>query len=150
MTPTSQSAPEPARLRKQLPARYSWIDHAAKARLESCPCVSHALYLTLLLISNRHGLSYHGEKSLQTLTKLASWQLRTARQGLLDAGLIAYARPMYQVLDLTAISTPPSQPKTQRRQQSRREDTGLSDEERAAIIEELRQFRRQLSNGSKA
>jgi hypothetical protein len=150
MTPTSQSAPEPARLRKRLPARYSWIDHAAKGRLESCTSVSHALYLILLLISNRHGLSYHGDKSIQTLTKLDRWQLRTARQGLIDAGLIAYTRPMYQVLDLTAIPTPRSQPKTQRRQQSRGEDTALSEEERAAIIEKLRQFRRQLSNGRKA
>jgi hypothetical protein len=150
MTPNSQSAPKPSRLRKQLPTRYSWIDHAAKGRLESCPSVSHALYLILLLISNRHGLSYHGEKSLQTLTKLDQWQLRTARQGLIDAGLIAYTRPMYQVLDLTAIPTPPSQPKTQHHQQSRCEDIALSDEERAAIIEKLRQFRRQLSNGRKA
>ena len=75
MTPSAQSAPKPDQIRQRLPTRYSWIDHAAKLPLQNVPSTGQALYLILLLIGNRHGLSYHGEASLRALTKLDHWQL---------------------------------------------------------------------------
>jgi hypothetical protein len=151
--PSSQSAPEPSQLRLRLPSRYSWIDHSAKQRLKQCQSNALSLYLMLTLISNRHGLSYYGDQQLQALTKLDAWQLRAARQQLGEAGLIAYANPMYQVLDLSAPHPKREQQETRKTQNTAptkpppHQAPPLSEEERQQIVKELRELRHRIATG---
>jgi hypothetical protein len=96
----------------------------------------------LILVGNRHGLSYYGEASLAALTKLAPWAVKAARKALVEAGLIAYAKPIYQVLDLSAVpqgSSPPRSAPSKRREE-------LTDEERKHVLEELRRLRKELAS----
>ena len=93
----------PERKRK-IPKSFSWLDH----RLVSdhhIECLSHqaaALYLFLVTVADAQGLSYYSEQSiLQRLTMDAS-SLTQARHDLVRIGLIAYQKPLYQVLDLDA------------------------------------------------
>ena len=146
MKPANQSAPEPTRLRQRLPPRYTWIDHRTKSRLRQCQNHALALYLILALISDRHGLSYYGDKSLQGLAKLDKWQLRSARQQLVQAGLIAHAHPMYQVLDLeNQMEQPETSPQLKKKPRGNRAPEELGEEERKQIVKDLREFRRQLA-----
>jgi hypothetical protein len=49
------------------------------------------------------GLSYYSDKTAARLLCISQEQLRHARLGLLQAGLIAYEAPLYQVLSLEPI-----------------------------------------------
>jgi len=97
--------PDPQRVRQRMSKRFSWIDHRALDRLQSSRA-SHpyGLYLALVLLGDRHGLSYYSDKSLSHRLRLDIRHLRDARSQLIDAGLIAYRCPFYQVLDLEPAS----------------------------------------------
>jgi hypothetical protein len=144
MSPSLQTAPAPDRIRQRLPERYSWIDQKARGRLQGCPSHALTLYLMLTLVGNRHGLSYHGEMSLTALTKLDKWQVRTARRALVEAGLIAYARPMYQVLDLSGVGQGSARVRPASSHPAPSQE--LSDEDRRKIVEGLRQLRKELAS----
>jgi hypothetical protein len=86
-----------------VPRQFSWIDHRLLRDGHIARCGGpHALALYLLLItaSDAQGLSYYSDKTTARLLSLAESQLREARRALLDAGLIAYEAPLYQVLSL--------------------------------------------------
>lgn len=92
--------PERAR---RIPAQFSWVDHrlVRERHLERCSPEALALYLMLVTVGDAQGLSYYAEASV--CERLGGWslaQLRRARQGLIDADLIAYRAPLYQVLSL--------------------------------------------------
>ena len=58
------------------------------------------MYLFLVTVADADGLSWYSE---QALCRTLSWDaaaLHAAREELSDAGLIAYRKPLYQVLDL--------------------------------------------------
>ena len=102
----------PDRLRRP-PAQFSWVDHrlVREGHLRRCPPEALALYLFLIVVADAEGLSYYGEASLCGHLGLDALGLRAARRALLDAGLIAYERPFYQVLSLDAAgSAPPPAP----------------------------------------
>jgi hypothetical protein len=99
----------PDRLRRP-PARFSWVDHrlVREGHLRRCTSEALALYLFLIVVADAEGLSYYGEVSLCGHLGLEAPGLRAARRALVDAGLIAYERPFYQVLSLdAAVSAPP-------------------------------------------
>ena len=92
----------PERLRR-VPHQFSWIDQ----RLVRDGYISRcggphalALYLLLVTVSDSQGLSYYSDKTATRLLGLSQAELRQARNHLLDAGLIAYQDPLYQVLSL--------------------------------------------------
>lgn len=68
-----------------------------------------ALYLFLIIVADADGLSYYGEPTCAGHLHMELARLRTARRNLLDAGLIAYESPFYQVLSLDRAA-PPSPP----------------------------------------
>ena len=91
----------PERVR-QVPASFNWVDHrlARDHYLERCDCTALALYLFLVVVSDAQGLSYYSDASLCRRLKLDPLQLSAARAQLQKADLIAYGKPLYQVLSL--------------------------------------------------
>lgn len=101
----------PERLRK-VPAQFSWIDHrlVQENYLARCEHPAWALYLFLVSVADVHGLSYYSDASLMRRLSMDSPQLANSRQQLIRAGLIAYEKPLYQVLSLEPVSAAPSGP----------------------------------------
>jgi hypothetical protein len=91
----------PARLRK-VPAQFSWIDHrlVQDHYFVRCEHSAWALYLFLTSVGDVDGLSYYSEASLMRRLNMDPLQLSASRQQLIQAGLIAYEKPLYQVLSL--------------------------------------------------
>jgi hypothetical protein len=66
-----------------------------------------ALYLFLVTVADADGLSWYSERALcRTLSWDAS-ALRAAREELCSAGLLAYRKPLYQVLELAPAPVVP-------------------------------------------
>lgn len=59
-----------------------------------------ALYLFLVTVADAEGLSYYSDNAISRLLPLDAAALPLARQELIAAHLIAYQRPLYQVLAL--------------------------------------------------
>ena len=106
----------PERLR-QVPAQFSWIDQRLVREnfLRHGEPAAWALYLVLVIVADAQGLSYYSDGTLSRLLKLDPLQLAQARRQLVSADLLAYHKPLYQVLAL-----PPAQaaPASQRSSQS--------------------------------
>ena len=93
----------PAKLRR-VPQQFSWVGQRLVReryidRLSHAAC---ALYLFLITVADAQGLSYYAEPSLCQRLSLTGSALHQARQVLITRGLIAYQRPLYQVLALDA------------------------------------------------
>lgn len=94
--------PDPDRLRRT-PARFSWVDHRLlrNGHLAACPCTKAlALYLILVAAADARGLSYYSDKRLSKLLDITGKELAQARRRLIDASLVAWRSPHYQVLSL--------------------------------------------------
>lgn len=59
-----------------------------------------ALYLLLVSVGDAQGLSYYADRTVAGLLGLSPAEVRRARCVLQRADLIAYRKPLYQVLDL--------------------------------------------------
>ena len=59
-----------------------------------------ALYLLLVTVADAEGLSYYADATAARLLSLTPGAVLNARQELIAASLIAYERPLYQVLTL--------------------------------------------------
>jgi len=66
-----------------------------------------ALYLFLVAVADADGLSWYSEEALCRQLSCGATELQSARTELLRAGLIAYRKPLYQVLDLSPVPIPP-------------------------------------------
>jgi hypothetical protein len=95
----------PAKLRR-VPQQCSWVDQRL-VRERYIDQLSHqacALYLFLVTVADAQGLSYYADPSLRQRLSLTGSELHQARQALSTRGLIAYHRPLYQILALDAAS----------------------------------------------
>jgi len=94
----------PERLRK-VPPQFSWVDHrlVRENYFTRCEHSAWALYLFLVSVADVDGLSYYSDASLIRRLKLDPIQLSVSRQQLLQVGLIAYEKPLYQVLNLEPV-----------------------------------------------
>ena len=95
----SQGLINPDRVRK-LPAHYSWIDHRLvhEKYLKSLSCEGAALYLFLLCVGDKKGLSYYSDKAIRHRSRLVD--IESAREELIERDLVAWNMPFYQVLSL--------------------------------------------------
>ena len=120
----------PDRLRR-VPAQFSWLDQrlVSERHCERCDAPALALYLVLVTVADAQGLSYYGEATLSRLLSVPAARLLQARSDLIRLELIAYERPLYQVLSL---DPPPAA----------REHALLSTEERVAALRALLADRR--------
>jgi len=106
----------PQRLR-QIPASFSWVDHRL-VRHDYLPRADHgawALYLFLVTVADVQGLSYYSDRAIGRHLKMDAIQLSAARQQLVQADLLAYQKPLYQVLALpedSNTSGPSALPRT--------------------------------------
>jgi len=94
----------PQRLRK-VPPQFSWIDHrlVQENYFARCDHSSWVLYLFLVSVADVDGLSYYSDASLMGRLKMDELQLWASRRQLIHNGLIAYEKPLYQVLSLDRI-----------------------------------------------
>lgn len=65
------------------------------------------LYLFLVIVSDRHGLSFYSYDTICTLLQLDLDQYINARNGLIDKDLIAFDGTVFQVLELPATPVLP-------------------------------------------
>jgi len=105
----------PDRIR-QVPPSFNWVDHrlVRDNHISRCDCTALALYLFLVTVSDVQGLSYYSDAGICRRLNIEPLQLTAARSQLQQADLIAYRKPLYQVLSLgpsgptTAGSTEPA------------------------------------------
>jgi hypothetical protein len=90
-----------AKLRK-VPQQFSWVDQrlVRERYIDQLSPQACALYLLLVTVADAQGLSYYADPSLCQRLSLTSPELHQARQALIMLGLVAYQRPLYQVLAL--------------------------------------------------
>lgn len=96
---------------RRIPRQFSWIDHRLVRDNHLC-AVSHsslALYLFLVTVSDADGLSYYSDVSIKKHLNLTPLMTGQARAELCAAGLIAYSKPIYQVLSLDEKSQAPKE-----------------------------------------
>jgi hypothetical protein len=105
----------PDRLR-QVPPSFSWVDHRLVRHryLQACDCRALALYLFLVTVSDVQGLSYYSDAAICRHLNLQPEELKRARAQLRQADLIAYQRPLYQVLSLPEPPPATQEPPTER------------------------------------
>ena len=73
-----------------------------------CDHSAWALYLFLTSVADAEGLSYYSDASLVRRLKMEPLVLSASRQQLIQAGLIAFEKPLYQVLSLEPVGAPRS------------------------------------------
>ncbi len=97
----------PERVRK-VPPQFSWVDHrlVRDGHIESLSHAAAALYLFLLTVADHQGLSYYGDASIEKRLSMDDYTLQTARENLIRTGLIAWKKPIYQVLDMDVPRLP--------------------------------------------
>ena len=93
---------------RQVPAQFSWVDHrlVREGHLRRATPEGLALYLFLITVADAQGLSYYGDFRCAQQLGMDIPALQAARRALIEAGLIAYAHPFYQVLSLDRDSPP--------------------------------------------
>lgn len=95
---------------RTVPRRFGWVDQRLLDHpddyLRRCGSRSLALYLVLVLVGDARGMSYYSDKRLSAMLGWTCAKVREARQGLIDADLLAYHCPLYQVLSLRPAKPP--------------------------------------------
>ena len=94
---------------RQVPKQFSWVDQRL-VRERYIDRLSHeacALYLFLVTVADAQGLSYYADRTLSQRLSMSRAQLAQARQVLITQRLLAYRRPLYQVLALETRSLTP-------------------------------------------
>ena len=89
---------------RQVPKQFSWVDQrlVRDRYIDQLSPRACALYLFLLTVADAQGLSYYADPSLCQRLSMTGPDLHQARQALITLGLVAYQRPLYQVLALDA------------------------------------------------
>ena len=94
--------PQPDRIRS-IRGSFSWIDHRflRQGFDQGLPRLEKLLYLVLIAVSNRDGVSFYSDERLREILEIRhAHELTSARNELIDRGLIAFEEGIYQVLDL--------------------------------------------------
>jgi hypothetical protein len=87
---------------RRVPRQFSWVDQRL-VRERIIDQLSHeacTLYLFLVTVADAQGLSYYAEHTLCQRLSMSMAQLGQARHTLITHHLLAYRRPLYQVLAL--------------------------------------------------
>ena len=91
----------PERVRR-VPDQFSWVDHrlVRGGHIKRCGLEALALYLLLVTVGDADGMSYYSDTAVTRLLSVDEGSVRKARRELVAADLIAYRKPLYQVLSL--------------------------------------------------
>ena len=81
---------------------FGWVDHRfiRDHYVERCSSTALAVYLFLIAVSDADGISYWGESALCDRLTIGKAELKPARAELEAADLIAYEKPIWQLLQL--------------------------------------------------
>ncbi len=87
---------------RTVPKQFSWIDQrlVRDKYIRRCKSRALSLYLLLITVGDAKGLSYYSDETAAHLLSMSAEELELARRELIRAELIAYERPLYQVLAL--------------------------------------------------
>jgi hypothetical protein len=106
--------PFPRRLRSLPPRGFGWIDHRLlrDGYLSRASSQALALYCLLVCASDSQGLSYYSTERLCALLVMEEAALLRSRRELIELGLLAYQKPIYQLLSLETapFADPPAPP----------------------------------------
>ncbi len=116
---------------RKVPEQFSWIDHrlVRDRYLDRISRNGAALYLFLITVSDACGLSYYGDQSIEKRLGMSAVELSEARNSLVRQRLIAWQKPLYQVLAL----------------EPRREETGLRSSSSPTSMQDIL---RQIAGGA--
>lgn len=91
----------PARVRR-IPRQFSWVDQrlVRDEIIGRCYPDALALYLFLITVADGKGLSYYSDQAVVSRLSFDIDRLKKARCELIQVGLIAFEKPIYQVLAL--------------------------------------------------
>jgi hypothetical protein len=113
----------PDRVRK-IEGSFSWIDHrfVTEGFLHDLSMIEILLYLFLVAVSDRQGLSFYHDDRIASLLKIDLPALGRARDSLARRSLVAYDSPLYQVLSLPPkpIPLPSKEERDKQEQQAAR------------------------------
>lgn len=101
----------PQRLR-HIPPSFSWVDHRL-VRHEYLARADHSawtLYLFLVTVADAQGLSFYSDAAVCRRLTMDQVTLSAARRQLVQADLIAYRKPLYQILALPEDPQPSPEP----------------------------------------
>ena len=89
---------------RTVPTQFSWVDHrlVRERYIDQLSHAACALYLFLVTVADAQGLRYDADPSVCQRLSMTGPELHHARQALITRGLVAYHRPLYQVLALDA------------------------------------------------
>jgi len=87
---------------RKVPKSFSWIDHrlVSDRHIDLCSHAAATLYLFLVCVGDEKGISYYGDPSIMDKLSMDRQVLNTARSELIKNSLIAWQKPIYQVLCL--------------------------------------------------
>ena len=90
---------------RRVPKQFSWVDHrlVRDHLIEQCSHQALALYLFLITVGDQQGLSYYSDRSVGARLAMDFAVLLRSRDELIRAKLIAYRKPLYQVLSLEPL-----------------------------------------------
>lgn len=97
----------PDRIRS-IPEQFSWVDHRL-VRNHHIDLLTHeaaVLYLFLVTVADSQGVSHYSDASLEKRLAMDALSLAAARTCLAQAGLVAYRKPLYQVLAVDGGAMP--------------------------------------------
>jgi len=91
----------PERVRK-VPRSFSWVDRKfmREGYLQQLGPEAIILYFFLVIVGDPQGLSFYGEQRIGETLHMNSQDLERGRHQLIIQNLIAYQKPLYQVLSL--------------------------------------------------
>lgn len=94
----------PQRIRK-IPKQFSWLDHRliSDHYIDRCSHPAAALYLFLVTVADARGLSYYSDRVISQRLDMDANTLTQTRKELIRIGLIAYQKPLYQVLAMDTL-----------------------------------------------
>jgi len=105
---------DPRRLRSHPPRGFGWLDHRLlrQGYLARCSPPATALYCLLVCAGDGFGLSFYSDPRICALLGLEPALLPRVRRELVELGLVAYQKPLYQVLALSdaPMCAPTSRP----------------------------------------
>ncbi len=89
---------------RKVPRQFSWVDQrlVRERRISDCTVAGAALYLFLVTVADAKGLSYYADVSIAQYLGIDALEVAIARDRLIQADLIAFKEPLYQVLSLDA------------------------------------------------
>jgi hypothetical protein len=87
---------------RKVPKQFSWLDQrlVRDRHIDRLSLSGAALYLFLVTVCDAKGLSYWSDTAVMQRLNIDQQTLTDARKNLLEARLIAWKKPLYQVLSL--------------------------------------------------